>query len=450
MKLQTHTLLMITADIAASDRPRSGKSSEIDLAILARCDELAQEHFRSDATRITSHLADSGLFTALSSDGKAAISAVASLVDAVEAEYKQTSIRLRLAVHSIDATDTSMGSAADARYANLLRIAAHGGQILISDRAYSSLNNALPSRLSLRDLGQHQMPDLSQPAHIFQLLTTEHPRIFPQIRSLNGGRHNLVTPISRFIGREDDMQTVADQVRANRMVTLVGAPGLGKTRLAVQTAATMVEEMADGAWFVEIPLLPDPSLVVPAIAAALKVVEDPDASLLESVVTALERKRVLLVMDNCDIVRRECAAAIETIFDRCPGVRVLASGSEAVGVQGEVVHELRTLTMPVPDAESGASPLSIRATEAGELRFNDFASKANPGVHPDTREFAFRCTTHQCRGRDSVYAAGGGACSARPRCWPDGGGTGGPCSAPHFWGVCLSSCGSPQHTGVEL
>ncbi len=231
------------------------------------------------------------MFTAFSTDGRIAISAAASLVDTIEAAYKLTDIRLRMAIHTIDASETSMGSAVDARYANLLRCAAHGGQILISDRAFGSLNNSLPTRLSLRDLGQHQMPDLSQPAHVFQLLTTDHPHIFPPIRSLNGGRHNLVTPITRFIGREDDMWAVADQVRSNRMVTLVVSPGIGMTRLAVQTAATMVEEMPDGAWFVEIPLLPDPALVVPSIAAALKVVEDPAGSLHESGCHSVERKK---------------------------------------------------------------------------------------------------------------------------------------------------------------
>jgi predicted ATPase len=366
---------MITAEIANTDAPHSGQLCAVDPAIASTCDELAQQYFGADAIRVTSRLADSGVFTALCTDGRLGLAASEAFVQSVATLYGQMHLGIRLAVHSIDAAESSMGSVADARYAHLLRQAAHAGQILISARAYNILHDVLPQNLTLRDLGQHQMPDLSQPAHVFQLLTTEQPHVFPQIRSLNGGRHNLVTPVSRFIGREDDMLAIRDLFRENRMVSLVGAPGIGKTRLAVQTAALMVEDMADGAWFVEIPLLADPALVVPAIAAAIKVVEDPAVSLLESIVCALEHKHILLVIDNCSLVRNACASTIQTIFERCPEVRVLATGTEGVGVQGEVIHTVRALR--TPDVQNAAAPLSLRVTEAGEL-FNDFATRANP------------------------------------------------------------------------
>src|SRR5579859_571194 len=98
------------------------------------------------------------------------------------------------------------------------------------------------------------------------------------------------------------------------MVTLVGASGVGKTRLAVQAAASMMEDCPDGVWFVEFPMLPDPSLVVPALAAVLKVTEDPSSSLLDSIIVSLVAKRTLLVLDNSEEVRRPCAAMIEAIF----------------------------------------------------------------------------------------------------------------------------------------
>jgi predicted ATPase len=365
---------MITADIA--DRQGSDSTTPIDRFIVQRCEDLAEQLFGFDSSRITSRLIDSGIFTALCTDSAMALDAAASLVQAVESKSRPAKIRLRLAIHAIDATETSMGSAADACYTHMLRRAAHPGQILISAKAYESLHNSLPAKMTLRDLGQHQMPDLSQPAQVFQLLTTDSPHVFPQIRSLNGGHHNLVTPVSRFIGREDDIQTIRDQIRSNRMVTLIGAPGIGKTRLAVQTAATMVEEMSGGAWFVEIPHIPDPSLVVTAIAAALKVVEDPVTSLIDSIVASIEHKQLLLVLDNFDLVRGACAAAIETILDRCAEVRVLASGTEPLGVRGEAARTVRPLTV-CPETEGPATALSVRATEAGEM-FNDFASRANP------------------------------------------------------------------------
>lgn len=379
MKLHAHPALLITAEIANGDGLCSQQHEEIERT-LNRWDQIANEMLNCESGRVTSHLADAGVLLAVCTESSSALTFATTIMQAVAKDGAASDISLRLAVHATESADGTLGRAADMRYTNLLRRAAHPGQILVSSRAQRTIQDT--GTFALRDLGTHQMADLQEPEHVFQLMAPGLPHAFPAIRSLNGVRNNLPTSLTRFIGRDDDLAAVREQLASHRMLSLIGASGIGKSRLALQCAAEMLyqsaDEMADGAWYIEFPLLPDPSLVVPSIAAALKITEDPTVSLLEAIVGALQNKKLLLVLDNCELVRRASAGAIDTILKRCAGIRVLASTVEGIGVDGEATYVVRPLTLPSVDPVNGASVAQmIRASEAGEL-FCDTVSSANP------------------------------------------------------------------------
>ncbi|HEX5689635.1 MAG TPA: adenylate/guanylate cyclase domain-containing protein, partial [Roseiflexaceae bacterium] len=160
------------------------------------------------------------------------------------------------------------------RVARLLS-SGHGGQILLSLSAQELVRDLLPSEVALRDLGEHRLKDLGRPERIFQAVTPDVPSDFPPLRTLDSYRHNLPSQPTPFIGREEDIQVLVDILRRSdtRLLTLTGPGGIGKTRLAIQAAAELLDAFRDGVSFVPLASVHEPDLVLPAIAQVLGVVE---------------------------------------------------------------------------------------------------------------------------------------------------------------------------------
>jgi hypothetical protein len=133
------------------------------------------------------------------------------------------------------------------------------GQILLSQATADLVRAALPAAAALRDLGAHRLKDLGQPEHLFQLVHPELPSEFPPLRSLEAFAHNLPRQLTSFIGREREMAEVKRLLATTALLTLTGSGGCGKTRLALQVAADLVEEFSDGVWLVELAALSDPT-----------------------------------------------------------------------------------------------------------------------------------------------------------------------------------------------
>src|SRR5438552_860297 len=180
-----------------------------------------------------------------------------------------------------------------------LRAVAHGGQVLLSQATADLARDPLPGGVSLRDLGSHRLKDLQQPEHLFQLLGAALPAAFPPLRSLEAFAHNLPVQLTRFIGREPEMAAVKRLLASTHLLTLTGSGGCGKTRLAQQVAADLLEQYPDGVWLVELAALADPALVVQAVAAALAVREEPGRPLTQTLLDYLRPRHLLLVVDNC-------------------------------------------------------------------------------------------------------------------------------------------------------
>ena len=182
-------------------------------------------------------------------------------------------------------------------------------------------------------------------------------------------RNNLPVARSVLVGREREMEEVGRALASTRLLTLTGAGGSGKTRLALEVARDLADadpgEYPDGVWLVELASLAEGALVPGAVAAALGVREKPDLSVTDSLVDFLRSRRMLLVLDNCEHLIEDCASLVDTLVDSCENLRVMATSREALGVPGEVNWVVPSLT--VPDAAHPPDPRSLTRYEAVQL-----------------------------------------------------------------------------------
>ena len=167
-----------------------------------------------------------------------------------------------------------------------------------------------------------------------------------RIPSADSQRHNLPAQLSSFVGRSKEMEEINRLLSTTRLLTLTGAGGCGKTRLALQVAAALVDRFPDGVWLADLAPLSDPDLVARSVAASLKVQEGSQRSLIEVLSASVRAKRLLLVLDNCEHLIAACATIAETLLRAGASVHVLATSREALGVAGETVWRVPSLSLP--------------------------------------------------------------------------------------------------------
>jgi predicted ATPase/class 3 adenylate cyclase len=254
--------------------------------------------------------------------------------------------------------------------------AGHGGQILLTQTAADLALGDLPPDAALRDLGAHRLKDLPRPEHIFQLTTPDLPAEFPPLRSLGASPNNLPLQLSSFIGRQRELDELKALLSANRLLTLTGPGGTGKTRLALRLASDELESFADGAWIVELAALSDPTLLTQTVAATLGVQEQQGRPSLDVVMDYLREKTVLLILDNCEHLVESCAQLADDALRAAPGLKVLATSRESLGIAGETAFRVPSLPLPDP---ADAQELERTAANDCVRLFVDRASAANPG-----------------------------------------------------------------------
>jgi non-specific serine/threonine protein kinase len=152
-----------------------------------------------------------------------------------------------------------------------------------------------------------------------------------------GGRHNLPASLTSFIGRNGEIADLLQRVPAARVLTLTGAGGCGKTRLALEVAARALDRFPDGVWVVDLSSLPDPSLVTQAVASVFDIREGPGRPILDALSGYLRNRQLLLVLDNCEHVITACAHFVDAILRVADRVRILATSREGLGITGETV-----------------------------------------------------------------------------------------------------------------
>ena len=158
--------------------------------------------------------------------------------------------------------------------------------------------------------------------------------------------HNLPVQLTSLIGREAELSTVKRALADSRLVTLTGVGGAGKSRLALQAAGDLLKEYADGAWLVELAPLSEPERVPSAVASGLAIPENPHRPLAETLAEQLQSRQLLLVVDNCEHVLATCADLLASLLSAAPGLRVVATSREGLGVPGEVVIPVPSLAIP--------------------------------------------------------------------------------------------------------
>ncbi|HXF83456.1 MAG TPA: tetratricopeptide repeat protein [bacterium] len=274
-------------------------------------------------------------------------------------------LRVRMAIHT-GAAESSNGDYLGPTLNRVARLlaAGHGGQILLSDATRALVEGGLPEGVTLRDHGRHRLRDLAQPERIFQLVAPGLAETFPPLRSLEAFPNNLPRQLTSFIGRERELAEVTALLRTAPLVTLTGPGGAGKTRLALQVGAEVVERFPDGVWLVALEALSDPALVPAAIAAVVGVREETHRPLLQTLVDVHRPKELLLIVDNCEHLLQGAAQVIGAMLHACPRLRVLATSQERLGIPGEVTYPIAML--PVPDPRAAALE-AVAATAAVRL-----------------------------------------------------------------------------------
>ncbi|HEV2037204.1 MAG TPA: adenylate/guanylate cyclase domain-containing protein, partial [Candidatus Eremiobacteraceae bacterium] len=277
--------------------------------------------------------------------------AVAAALDTQRALNKEDfssveGLKVRIALHTGETTERDgdyFGPTVN-RVARLLSTG-HGGQILVSGATAELAQGEMPPQSSLRDLGAHRLKDLAHPEQIYQLVASDLERDFQPLQSLDALPHNLPLQVTSFVGREQEVEELKERLKKSRLVTLAGAAGVGKTRLALQVGADILEQFEDGVWLIELAPIPDPALVASVVASALNVPESQGRSLTESIVNSLRRKRALLIFDNCEHLLDAAAKLIDAIIRGCPNVNIIATSRQGLDIGGESVHRVPSLAL---------------------------------------------------------------------------------------------------------
>ena len=257
--------------------------------------------------------------------------------------------------------------------------AAHGGQVLCS-AATARHADPLPDGASLLDLGLHRLRGFDDRERLFQLVAPGLERSFPRPRTADAVAHNLPTQVTSFVGREAERAELRRLVETYRLVTVLGAGGAGKTRLAVELASGIVEAYPDGVWFVDVAAVTDPGLVAFEIAAVLGLRPEPGRPMVDTLVEYAAARRMLIVLDTCDAQPAASAEVISRLLAGGRGVRVLATSRESFGVPGEVVWRIPPLSVhpgPGGGASDAVALLVDRTTAARGGRAPDPAEQAD-------------------------------------------------------------------------
>jgi predicted ATPase/class 3 adenylate cyclase len=258
-------------------------------------------------------------------------------------------LRVRMALHmgAAEERDGDYFGPPVNRVARLLS-AGHGGQVLLSLPTQELVRDQLPVGTSLMDLGERHLKDLFRPERVFQLLATGLPSEFPPLRTLEAYRNNLPLQPTPLIGREKEVAEVCDLLgaEATRLLTLTGPGGIGKTRLALQAAADLLDEFPDGTYFVQLATLTEAELFISAVAETLGVREIGEQPLDETLKDYLHERRLLLLLDNFEQVLG-AAPTVTELLTAAPGLKVLATSRAPLGLYGE--HELPVPPLTLPD-----------------------------------------------------------------------------------------------------
>ena len=293
-------------------------------------------------------------------------------------------VRVRMGLHTGEPLKAEEGYVGmDVHRAARIAHVGHGGQVLLSETTTALVKSELPEGVDLLDLGRHRLKDLRDPEHIRQLVIEGLPAEFPSLKSLEVELtvplHNLPAPVSSFVGRGQELDEIASILEDQdiRLLNLVGPPGVGKTRLALESAMRRVANYADGVWLVELAPLEKAGDILPAMAAAIgvEVAQGSGINLESALETSLNRGPLLLVIDNCEHLLEGIAPLLGKLLRRCPQLSIVATSREWLRVTGEVAYPIPALDI---SGDGIDDPAQLAQCEA-MLLFIERARAVQPG-----------------------------------------------------------------------
>jgi predicted ATPase/class 3 adenylate cyclase len=356
VQIPTGTVTLLFTDIEGSTRLWDAEPEAMTRG-LRRHDEILRSSIELAGGYVFKTVGDA--FCAAFSTAEAALDAVLSAQRALVGQEWPTTqpILVRMGLHTgaCEERDNDYFGPAVNRVARL-ESAAHGGQVLLSGATAELLSQSLPAGVTLRDLGPHRLKDLGRPEQVFQLEADFLPSAFPPLASLDNPDlpNNLPGQVSPFIGRERELGAVRTLAASARLVTLTGSGGSGKTRLALETAVELLDVALDGVWFVDLAVVTDGEQVPGAVAAALELPDHSGPAVLASILEVLTGQDAVILLDNCEHVIDEAARFCEQVIRYCPRVRFLATSREPLGIEGERVYRVPSMSLPPRDAISAA------------------------------------------------------------------------------------------------
>lgn len=302
---------------------------------------------------------------------------VGAAIDAqLELTGSNSPLRVRMGIH------TGAASERDGDYfgptvnrCSRLAAAAYGGQIVLSEASRRLLDEIELEPVAFVDLGEHTLRGLRTQERVFQVVHPDLPSDFAPLHTARESRGRLPAPLSSFVGREAEVRDLTGRMSTQRLITLIGIGGAGKTRLAIEAAALAIDQYRDGVCFIDLAPLDAPELVAREIAEGLGIRQDSAGEYRDQVSRYLTSRQVLLVLDNCEHLVETCRSFVEHLLGVAPELSVLATSREALGVPGEVAYAVSALSVPQP---TETSLDDIAAAEAVRL-FVERAEAARSG-----------------------------------------------------------------------
>ncbi len=314
----------------------------------------------------------------------------------------EAEVRVRMGIHIGEPMSAATGYVGiDVHRAARICSAGHGGQILVSEAVHTLIGPGLPPGVTLADLGPHRLRGLDAPEHLYQVHGPGLATDFPPVRSLDTLPNNLPRQLSSFVGREGEVAEALTRLRETSILTLTGPGGVGKTRLALEIGAQLADEYEGGVWMVDLGSVVDETLVDEAVASALNVPQNPGAPLLGAIATSIGERRVLLIVDNCEHLLDAVVSTAEELLRHCANLRVLATSREALGIAGETLVPVPSLSLP-PESATGQDLATLAACDAVRL-FVDRARAAMPGFALDVENGT--AVAQICRRLDGIPLA---------------------------------------------
>src|SRR6202012_1166902 len=358
-ELPTGTVTLLLADVEGSTRLWESQPQEM-TAALVRLNSVV-----SDV--IAAH---DGVRPVEQGEGDSFVAAFARASDALAAALEMqraplAPIRLRIGLHTgeIQLRDEGNYAGPTINRTARLRDLGHGGQTLLSGATEAMVLDALPPDAWLSELGAHEVRGVPRPERGVQLCHPDLLNEFHPLRTLkNVAVQHLPVALTSFVGRNTELPQLRELLTQNRLVTLTGAGGAGKTRLAIEVAGQLAGEFGDGVWYVDLAPITDPELVPVTVARALGLPDQPGRSTMDILTRFLADRQMLVVLDNCEHLLDASAALTDTMLGAAAGGTLLGTSREPIGGGGEGRWRVPSLSL---------------ADEAIEL-FTDRARRARP------------------------------------------------------------------------